>query len=347
MVRLSHLGDVVCALGVFHALHEAFPAAEIGWAVQPEFAGLLEGLPGLERIFRFERHGGLAGWRRLVREVRRFGPELTVDAQGNLKSASVTAFTGAPRRIGLARADWREKLGALAVNERAPACPPGALHAMDRMLGLVRHLVPAVGRPRFDAGLTPAELTRGEDLLHEYAPAETDGKHTVVLHLSSVEDVRSWPVERWEGLIHELREAGKSCVVLSGPKEEREGRLLAERLPAGPDLVHWIGQEDLRELAAFFTAAGARDWRLVACDSGPMHLAWASGMAVVVLEGPQDAARTGPWPFPDGTPHRAVVSARPPPCAPCFARRCTYREGPTCMTTIEPSQVVAALRSSG
>ena len=59
IVRLSHLGDVACALGVFHALHEAYPAAEIGWAVQPEFAGLLEGLPGIERIFRFESDGAV------------------------------------------------------------------------------------------------------------------------------------------------------------------------------------------------------------------------------------------------------------------------------------------------
>jgi len=60
IVRLSHLGDVVHALGVFHALHAAFPSAEIGWAVQPEFAGLLDGLPGLARVFHFERRGGLA-----------------------------------------------------------------------------------------------------------------------------------------------------------------------------------------------------------------------------------------------------------------------------------------------
>ena len=34
LVRLSHLGDVVHALPVFHALRGAHPRARIGWAVQ-------------------------------------------------------------------------------------------------------------------------------------------------------------------------------------------------------------------------------------------------------------------------------------------------------------------------
>ena len=52
LIRLSHLGDVVHALPLFHALREARPDARIAWAVEPEFAGLLDGLPGLERTIR-------------------------------------------------------------------------------------------------------------------------------------------------------------------------------------------------------------------------------------------------------------------------------------------------------
>ena len=68
LVRLSHLGDVVHALPVFHALRGAHPRARIGWAVQREFAGLLEGLPGLDEVLDFERRGGARAWLELSEE---------------------------------------------------------------------------------------------------------------------------------------------------------------------------------------------------------------------------------------------------------------------------------------
>jgi len=348
IVRLSHLGDVVCALGVFHALHEAFPRAEIAWAVQKEFAGLLRGLPGLDRILEFERAGGLGAWTRLVSGIRRFRPDLVVDAQGNLKSASITLASGGGRRVGLARGDWRESLGALAVNEKIPACAPDRAHVVDRTQALVRYLAPgAAFPPRSDAGLAPVELARGEALLDEHAPRLEGARRAVALHLSSVEDVRGWPLERWEELIRALRSAGHGCLVLSGPNEVREGRALAERLPDDPGIRHWIGQKDLRDLAAAFTAAAGRRWKMVTCDSGPMHLAWASGLHVVVLEGPQDGGRTGPWPARGAGPHRIVRSSEPPPCAPCHARSCTFRAGPVCMSAITAEDVLAALTPPG
>ena len=104
LVRLSHLGDVVHALPVFHALRAARPRARIAWVVQREFAGLLDGLPGLERAIHFARRGGARAWLDLRAELCAFAPTLAVDAQGNLKSAMTLLTCGAPRRVGLARA---------------------------------------------------------------------------------------------------------------------------------------------------------------------------------------------------------------------------------------------------
>jgi ADP-heptose:LPS heptosyltransferase len=84
--------------------------------------------------------------------------------------------------------------------------------------------------------------------------------------------------------------------------------------------------------------------RFVGCDSGPMHVAWASGMPVVLLAGPQDELRTGPWPpGRNGSPSHRVVRATPsPPCAPCLARVCHHPEGPVCMTRIDAADIVRA-----
>lgn len=347
LVRLSHLGDVVHALGVFHALHAAFPGAEIGWAIQREFAELVAPLPGLARVLCFDRRGGPAAWLRLRRELSAFGAVWSIDAQGNAKSALAARLSGAPRRSAPARADWQEPWAAWSANDRAPALRPPARHALERMAQLVAHVAPGSALPlRLDAALSPAERAAGERALEQRLPEP--GGRPVLLHLSTPGDVRGWPLEHWLRLVEALRARGRGVLVLSGPAEAELGGELARRAPQA-GVAHWIGQRGLRALAAVLEAAARRGLALVACDSGPMHLAAAHGLTVVALEGPQDAARTGPWPprDPSGsreTPGHRVVRARAEPeCAPCLARRCRHPAGPVCMHGIEPEDVLAAL----
>jgi ADP-heptose:LPS heptosyltransferase len=350
LVRLSHLGDVVHALGIFHALRAAHPGAEIAWAVQDEFAELVASLPGLTRVIGFDRRGGLGAWFRFRRELRDFRAEWSVDAQGNSKSAAAAWLSGAPRRTASARADWQEPWAAWTTTEHAPGLVPPARHAMERMAELARFVAPTVALPlRTDAALSAAEIDAGRRALAERVPRT--GRRLFLVHLSTPGDIRGWPLEHWAGLVEALCASERGVLVLSGPAEAGAGAELARRVPAHPGVAHWIGQRGLRLLAAVFRAAAERGAALIACDSGPMHLAAAHGLRVLLLEGPQDAARTGPWPVAGtGTvvgeaPHRAVRASIRPPCAPCLARRCRHPDGPVCLLDLRPPDVLAAVRA--
>jgi ADP-heptose:LPS heptosyltransferase len=351
LVRTSHLGDVVHALPVYHALREVWPRARLAWVIQAEFAELVRGLSGVERVVLFGRRDGWRAWPRLFRELRAFAPELVVDAQGSLKSAAIAACSGARRRVGLARADWRERAGALVANERAlPAARNGGTaHAMDRMRALVDALGARAGRAlafRTDPELSEEERARGARLCARLLPDGARNGPPCLLHLARPADVRSWPPERFAALARSLAGAGRAVLVVSGPGEREHGARLQAELGARPGLAHWVGQQGLRELAALFSAAAARGARLVGCDSGPLHLAAACGLSVVMLSGPEDERRTGPWPVPGRAPasSHAVVRARAsPPCAPCLSPRCRHAEGPVCMSGIAVESVVAAL----
>lgn len=342
-MRLSHLGDVVLALPLFHALRALFPRAELAWVVQSEFAPLLEGLPGLARVIRFERRAGLSGWLRLRDELARFAPELAIDAQGNLKSGAALACSGAARRVGLAPRDWREPLGRFAVTESAAPCAADRTHAFERTLALCRQLG-YNGATRRDPGLSPDERLRGRARHTELA----SGSESVLLQLSPSADIRSWPLERCEQLARALAADGRVVLALSGPAEEAEGRQFAERTRDCELVRHWVGQRGLRELAGFFTAAAERGARYVGCDTGPTHLAAACGLPVTVLCGPHSHLRTGPWPVAEpsswgASPHRAVRAAEQPVCAPCLARRCRHPRGPVCMSALGTADVRMAL----
>ncbi len=340
IVRLSHLGDVVHALPVFHALRAAHPDARIAWAIQPEFAPLLDGLPGLERTILFQRRRGALAWVRLAADLEAFGADWSIDCQANTKSAMVALAARAPRRSGLARADWREPFAAGTLTDPAPPLPPGCRHAVDRMLHLAGHAARRpVRAPCFDLGLSAAERAQGERRCSELLP----GEGGTILHLAPASDVRAWPAERFEELARAAAERA-DVLVISGPAEAEDGRALAARL-SRPRVRHWTAQRGLRELAAVFHAAAARGARFVGCDSGPMHLAWTRGLPVVLLAGPQDARRTGPWPAdaPANPDHRVVRAAAQPDCAPCRARTCAHPEGPVCMRRIRAEDVLGAL----
>lgn len=346
ILRLSHLGDVAHALGLFHALHAAYPRAAIAWAVQPEFAPLVAPLPGLARVIPFDRRGGARAWLHLASALADFDADWAVDAQGNLKSALASVLSRARRRVAGAPADWQEPWAAATVPEHAPRTPARPPHALDRVETLVRHLVPGFRGPlRTDPALSESEREGGRRALAHAFPGATSAP--VLLHLSPAEDVRGWPLSHWTELARRLAGSGRDTLVLSGPAEAQVGRALAEALPQDAHLRHVVDQRGLRELCALFAAASERGGTLVACDSGPMHLAWASGLRVQLLEGPQDARRTGPWPVGRAGPHVTRRATTPPDCAPCRHRRCSHERGPVCMSGIAATDVLAGLVRPG
>ncbi|MEO0650791.1 MAG: glycosyltransferase family 9 protein, partial [Planctomycetota bacterium] len=327
IVRLSHLGDVVHALPLFHALREQFPTAALGWAVQPEFADLLRGLPGLERRFEFDRRGGLGAWRRLRRELRRWNPDLAVDVQGNAKSGAVLWASGAPRRVGLARREWREWIGSLGANAHAP--PSEATHAVDRARHLAAWLTEANRAPCFQVGLSDDEYRAGERCLEA---ALGSAERPVLVQLGRLDDPRAAGLEQALAQVDALVDSGRAVLVLAGPAEAGVARDFARsRPPRAGVLGHRLEPLGARATVALMAAAAKRNGCFVGGDSGPLHLAIAAGLPVVALAGPQDPARTGPWPAPPApSPHQVLRADDSPDCAPCFARRCRHAEGAVC-----------------
>jgi len=303
LVRLSHLGDVVHALPVFHGLRESWPEARIGWAVQAEFAPLIQPLEGLERTFLFNRHGGPLAWVRLRRELREWRPDWTVDIQGNCKSAGVSWCSGAARRTGPARQDWQEPFCDRVSTERAPAA--FGPHAIHRMLALMECTAPN-SELSFDLQLTEAERRVGREAFEEHMPPG-DGP-AWILNLGVPRDRRTWPAERQGALARRLADEGCRVLLLSGPREASAGRQLADSHADLPAVAHWVGQRGLRALAGFLAAAAEAGARMLSGDSGPAHLAAASGVGLDLLAGPQDPSSTGPWPPADRphSPHRLL-----------------------------------------
>ncbi len=127
-------------------------------------------------------------------------------------------------------------------------------------------------------------------------------------------------------------------VVFGGPSERDLTAIVAGRsaFDAG-------GRTDLPLLAAGLASCDI----LVTNDSGPMHLAAATGTTTLSIWGPGNPASTGPR----GTGHRLIRRADLP-CVPCVKNACPRRGAGfilpdaelECLNLITPTEVLAEAR---
>lgn len=323
VVRTSALGDVVHALPVLAALRRHLPQARIAWVVEEAMAPVLAGHPDLDELLVVR----LRRWRRLsaqgLRELGgflsvldRFSPDVVLDLMGNHKAGVISALTLADRRIGPARKHRREPSSAAWISQ--PVVPRGT-HAVDRMLSLLD----ALGLPA-----EPADFG-GEKLLRE-EPAEirewlaSHPEPFVLLHAGAGWANKRYPPAWWGKAAQLLRaQTGlPTWVATARGEEDLAGGVEA----AGGGAARSVPAPDLAALAALIRRARL----MLGGDSGPIHLAHAMGTPVLMLMGPTDPERHGPY----AAPQRALYKRLP--CSFCYQR---LEEAKACLLEIPPHRV--------
>lgn len=277
VVRLSALGDVIHTIPAVVALREAFPGADIEWAVERPYAELVETVAGVRAVRASIRKWGHAMFssrndiRIFVSRIR--GNDIAVDFQGLIKSALVARFSGAGERFGFDRDAIREKAAARFINRHVPV--DQSRHVVEWNM----QLASAVAR---------RELAMPDVDFSKFADPMRFAKQIVVLPGAGKPN-KIWPPERYGEVIRRL---GVPAMALWGPNE----RELAER--TGLELAP---PTNLRELTAVLRDAAL----VIGADTGPLHLAAALGTRVVGLYGPTNVRRNGPF----GQLERCVTAA--------------------------------------
>jgi heptosyltransferase-1 len=281
IVKLSSLGDVVCALPLLEALRTGLgPDVFLGWAVRDKFADLLRGNPHLSEAY-LMRERGAKGITAFGRELRRAQPwDAALDAQGLLVSGVVTRLSGAPLRVGLDRNREGNRFFL------THAVVPGRhrAHIVEKLLGFCDALgIPRVA-PRRQAYLADGEAITADELL---AGAKGGPRAGFIVGASRAD--KAWPVERWAEAARLLADQGLRVVLLGGSGEKETAARIAEQAHGAVSL-DLTGRTTPRVLASVL----ARCAVVVGGDSGPTHLAVAVGAPVVGLYGVTDPALTGP-----------------------------------------------------
>jgi lipopolysaccharide heptosyltransferase II len=154
---------------------------------------------------------------------------------------------------------------------------------------------------------------------------------------------RRWPAERAAELLGYLGARRELNLVAIGAPAEREyveSVIRAARLESR--VVNAAGRIDVPQLVALLGRAAV----VVTNDSGPLHLAAASGAPTVALFGPETPALYAPLRSRPGQRHQVHYLALA--CSPCMfvhdnkVLSCWFAQA-RCMTSIRPAEVLASV----
>jgi heptosyltransferase-2 len=321
VIRYSALGDVVLATSVIDPLRERFPEARIEWVTSPAYAPLLQGLPGIERVHTLGR-GGIREAMRLATALRgRF--DLAVDLQNKVRSAVVARAAGRAHLALRRRTAGRALLSLVGLDP--PVRGPHATRIYADLLAPLGVRGPGPTR----VALSPAARDAAA------VPLAGVPRPRVAIAPGASNATKRWPAGRFAEVADALAARGASLVLAGGPADAEAiaGFRAALRSPLSADLSGL----SVEGLAAGLAAVDL----LVACDSGPVHLAGAVGTPAVAVFGPTSPERWGPQP-----PGRVV--RLPVDCSPCSnhgGARCPEGHH-RCMEDLPAEPVILAARAA-
>lgn len=318
VVKLSSLGDILHVLPTVQVLKEELHA-EIDWCVHPEFAQIVETFADVSHIITYPRHNLLRELPEAVRHLREVEYDLVVDLHGLFKSGLASFFARGKRKIA---PSYARECSSIFFGERAGAFDR-TRHAVEQAYDTLRYLnlpVPKVAQMAHLRPVPKGELVEGID------------EKTIVFAPRTRWETKNWPIEHFASLANMiLLEYPKYKIVVIGGKGDIA---IGEEIAKSDErIVNLAGKTSIASSMNLLSRARL----LVACDTGPVHMAAAVGTQCVVIFGPTRADWTGPF----GEGHRIVSLSLP--CQPCLKRVCAV-EGFPCMRMLSPNLVFDAVR---
>lgn len=336
-IKNKHLGDVICGVPAFKALHDAFPSARLDVLITAGCAPLVDGFPWIHRVIESPRKGPflrrIENESRVAKAVVGGGYDLVVDFTWSDRAMWYALASGASRRWAI-QVTAGSRLKPHVYNGYGGK-PDRSHHVMEHE----REFLVRMGIPHYD--IEPAfPATPDEDVQSRNWLAEQgiSSDRLVLVHPTSRWLFKCWHDDRVAEVIDHLANEGWQPVVTCGPSEaelKRARNIINRTRTLVPTRLGDLG---LRQLASMMRQARF----FFGMDSAPSHMASAVGLPAVVLFGPSQVKRWRPFGDINRVIHREC---------PCIATRgsglaCDKSRIVKCMDAISVDEVVAEIDRS-
>ncbi len=315
-VRLPNwLGDVVMSLGFLHVLRQTYPSAIISVIIKKGLEELVAPLPSVDTVFVFSKgeYKGLRGvWRfgKAIQKKKQF--DLFFVLPDSLSAAIMSFATGAMQRIG-----YRKEGRSIFLTRAYPK--RNGLHRVEEYVHLIY---------RYQPNSEPVKPQ-----LHLPKTISNEDPY-IVLNINSEATSRRLPIEKAVALIALLQAHSLPIKLIGSPREKEYADEVYGQLVNKQNVEVVAGKTNMRELVTLIQNATL----MISTDSGPAHIASASGTPLVVMFGAGNENNTGPY----ENNNAVVVRNGKLPCEPCVRNKCKLATLPVCMVQLNLQKITIA-----
>ena len=351
VVQLADIGDIILTSPFLRELRGFLPRSRITLVVQPNMFNLAEKCPYVDEVIAFRwrtiRHwrdafrGHLLLWleasRLACRRLWKKHFDTAISLRWNNDACQAAALilmyaSGAPRRIAYINGPGDFLFHRLGDVNRLTTEGPvrGALkHEIERQLDILHFLGGQPEDTRLEVWTSTDDEQFAQDLLSRHGIVTAD--FLVALAPGAAWAYRRWPADRFVEVGRWLQETYNATVLIIAGQGERGLADQIERGLQGRLTINLAGKTTLREMAAVLK----RCHLFIGNDSGPMHIAAASGVPSVGLFGTGEYERFRPW----GKDHETIRAGLT--CNPC-SENCHF-DVARCIQGITVSRVQSVL----
>ncbi|HEX3996913.1 MAG TPA: glycosyltransferase family 9 protein, partial [Acetobacteraceae bacterium] len=339
VVKVDHIGDFITSLPAIRRLKEAFPAARLTALVAPASAAIASVEPAIDACIPFEFFHARSelGDKELTEAdldalKARLAPyrfDIAVDLRKHLSTRHLLQCSGARVTAGYDSLEAFPWLDIVLEWESDKALQRKRSHIADDLVNL-SVAIDAACRPDrtlFDPLPVPMAVRElPHHVRHLFA------RPVVAIHPGAGNIMKQWPEKHVRALIELLiAQDGVAVLLVGGTDDFAIAASIMERVDR-PDVVGSVaGLTALRDMPRLLAACTL----FIGCDSGPKHIAAASGVPTIgIHSGIVDPAEWGPM------GERAVALYRDMSCAPCFLAKPEHcPRGLACVEMLDPTLV--------
>jgi ADP-heptose:LPS heptosyltransferase len=292
------IGDVIFSTPLLAALRRAYPVASIDWFVGSSAIGAIRNHPDLNQVVdtgpRANPASRPADLLKLVRSLRSGHYDLLVVPDRSPLFSIAALLSGIPHRAGLDSA--RRGFG---YNIKVPIDPHEVRHEADIYLDVARALhIPIDG---CWVNVPPTEvLDEVKTTLEKLGVSNLLDQRFVIVHPGGGVNAgmtmiqKRWPADHFAALADRIVNATGAKIVVIGAKSD-QASIEAFKSALQHPMIDLSNQLSLAATGALASLS----MLYIGNDNGLAHLAAASGAKVLMIFGPSDPRRYGPFVPPD------------------------------------------------
>ncbi|MBP7651049.1 MAG: glycosyltransferase family 9 protein [Phenylobacterium sp.] len=272
VIKLSALGDFVLALAAMKRIREAHKRAHITLLTTPQFEGLAKSSPYFNAVETDGKPSGPGAWLALRTRIKKAKYDRVYDLQ----------TSSASNRIFQMLRPFPPEWSGIALGCALPHKNPhrNSMHTLERQADQLKYAGIYPDAPTEPGSAPPPDLSwvlRKAPQERPVAGGVMPRPYVLFIPGGSAHRLdKRWPVDRYGELGKILYNRGFDIVILGGPQESAEARQIQRYVGKARDLT---GRTDFARIAIL----GAKAALVVGNDTGPLHLAAATGAPTIVL----------------------------------------------------------------